>query len=152
VDLKKGEFVKALAHADTIIRNFPEAPTGYRLKGDALRALQKVDEAIHHYEQALDRSEGNSKLEIYKKLGMAFGLKGDHQKAYHFFKKGIWVFYPKTTYQELYDFGMAALMAGKYDEAYALFIFASHKVPREDPEFQEKIRGQLSKFVPRSAG
>ncbi len=152
VYLKEGEFQKALFHANAIIRNFPEIPTGYRLKGDGLKAMKKVDEAIQNYHKALDRSEETSKAEIYKKIGYAYGEKGDHKKTHRFLKKGILVFAPKTTYQEVYDLSLAAFLSGNYNEAHSLLLFAGQKVPPEDREFQEKIRDQLSKFVPRSAG
>lgn len=146
VYLKDNEFKKALVHAEVIIQHFPESQMGYLIKGDALKGLKFYETAIQNYHMALDRTDDSGENEILKKIGYSYGSAGEYKKAYRFMKKGISVFSSRTTFHELLDLSAAALLSGKYDEAYSLLQFASQKVPAADKETHRRIQEQLSRF------
>ncbi len=146
VYLHDGAPDKTLLHATAITRNFPEYPTGYRLKGDALQALKLYKDALQNYFMAIDRSNEQGKSEIFKKIGYTYGAKQDYAMAYKYLKKGINVFSSNTTYQELWDLSSAALLSNKFDEAYTLLQFAKLRAPAEDKEFQQKVQERFSNF------
>ena len=146
INLHNNEFTKALVHAEVIIKNFPENPTGYLLKGDTLKGLKSYETAIWNYQQALGRTEAAGERAILKKIGYTYGAQQEYKQAYRFMRKGISVFSSQTTFQELWDLSSAALLSGKLDEAYSLLQFASQKVPAADEESQRRIQDQLARF------
>jgi tetratricopeptide (TPR) repeat protein len=142
----EGEYRKAIPHAEAIIRNFPETPTGYLLKGDALKGLKSYAQAICFYEKALQRSDGGDKQNVYKQMGYGYVGQKQYGKAYRFLKKGINIFSPETTSRDLFDLGSAALLSGKVDEAAFFLRLANKKVPPEDIKSKERIQQQLSRL------
>ena len=64
----KGDYDGAIQYADVIIKNSPELPKGYRVKGDSLTAKKLYEEAIDYYKMAVDRSVEMERLDIYKKM------------------------------------------------------------------------------------
>jgi hypothetical protein len=143
---KEGEYPKAIAHADRMIQNFPDAPMGYRLKGIALRGLKSYDQAISFLEMALERTGEGAKRDIFKLMAYVYADKKEYAKAYSHFKKGIRIFGAETTYVELFDLSSAALLSGKIKEAEFFLRLANKKVPPEDTKFRERIQKQLSRL------
>jgi hypothetical protein len=141
-----GEYEKTIPHVDAIIRNFPETPTGYLLKGNALKGLRLYEQAISFYERALQRSEDGGKQNIYKQMGYTYVEQKQYEKAYRFLKKGITIFSPETAYKDLFDLSSAAILSGKIKEAAFFLRLASRKVPAEDHEYQERIKQQISRL------
>ncbi len=140
---KEGNYSGTLTFADSIIKNFPEDPNGYLLKGDALRGLKHYDESILVYKTAIKKSDEPSKFKVYKPLGLAYIETHQYGKAYYFLKKGIDIFYPETTYKELFDLSSMAMLSGKTDEAAKLMIYAYIKVPLGEAEWKKRIEKQL---------
>lgn len=58
----EGDHAAALKLADDIVRRAPTEPIGFRLKGDALRATGKQDEALAVYEEGLKQTPGSLEL------------------------------------------------------------------------------------------
>jgi tetratricopeptide (TPR) repeat protein len=146
VYLHDGALDKTLLHATSIMRNFPEYPTGYRLKGDSLQTSKSYKEALQNYFMAIHRSDEQGKREIFKKIGYTYGAKQDYAMAYKYYKKGINVFSSSTTYQELWDLSSAALLSNNFDEAYTVLQFAKFRAPLEDKEFHQKVQERFSNF------
>jgi tetratricopeptide (TPR) repeat protein len=140
------EYEKAIPHADAIIRNFPETPTGYQLKGNSLKGLRLYEQAISFYKRALQRSDDGGKQNIYKQMGYTYVEQKQYDKAYRFLKKGITIFSPETTYKDLFDLSSAALLSGKVNEATFFLRLANKKVPPEDIKSKERIQQQLSRL------
>jgi len=143
---KEGDYQSSIKYVDRIIDNYPDAPMGYKLKGIALKNLKSYDEALSCFEKALERTSEEDKREIYKQIAYVYTQKQDYKNAYKFFKKGINVFSAKTTYQDLFDFSSAALLADRIDEAIFYLKLASNKVPPEDKKYKERIESQLSRL------
>jgi len=143
---KEGDYQSSIKYADRIIDNYPDAPMGYKLKGIALKNLKSYDEALSCFEKALERTSAEDKREIYKQIAYVYTQKQDYKKAYKFFKKGINVFSAKTTYQDLFDFSSAALLADRIDEAIFYLKLANNKVPPEDKKYKERIESQLARL------
>jgi tetratricopeptide (TPR) repeat protein len=143
----EGAYDRALSHAETIIRNFPELPVGYSLKGDALDGLGLFAQAIAVYKTALTRSHASNRPPIHKKIGLVY-LKQQHPvRAYRALKKGIDVFSADATHEDLYHFGLAAFQAGKTREAHAIFYYlAEFKVAAEDTGWRNKVEAALAWF------
>jgi len=140
------EYEKAIPHADAIIRNLPETPTGYLLKGNALKGLKLYEQAISFYKRALQRSDDSAKQDIYKQMGYVYIEQRQYEKAYRFLKKGVPIFSLETTYKDLFDLSSAALLSGKVSEAVFFLRLANDKVPLEDIQYKERIRQQLSRL------
>lgn len=141
---KAGEYKKALPYADAVIRNFPESPMGYRVKGDALTGLKLYEEALSFYQMALQRLDEEGKRSLYKQMGYVYNEQRKFDQAYGALKKAIDPFDAETTYKDLFDLGSIALSAGRPREALTLLRFAQAKVPAEDTLWREKIQKHLS--------
>ncbi len=132
---KRQEFEQSLKYVEKIIRSYPELPIGYKLKGDALQGLQKFDEALISYENALNRTI--NKVEIYREIGNTYMKKKAFKKAYKTFKLITDPFTQKD-YKFFYDVCMAAMLSGNVKDAKILFNYAYSLVPQEDKKWQEK--------------
>ena len=120
---------RALLHAEAIIRAYPESPTGYGLRGDALRGLAAVKDAVASYRQALRKAEPAGRPEAYYQLGVAYLGLGQHRQAYAAFQRAVNLFAPDVRPEELSTLAKAALELGKTREANTLATFALIKLP-----------------------
>ncbi len=135
---------RALEHAQTIVEDFPEAVTGYGLKGDALQGLQHFDQAIVEYKRALRRATAGQRPELYSQLGLAYSSLNRYQQAYACFKKAANPFSPTATYRELMTLGKAAFFAGKPREAMLLLRLAASTVPAEEVKWRTRLTDILN--------
>ncbi|MBP1731311.1 MAG: hypothetical protein H6Q55_1740, partial [Deltaproteobacteria bacterium] len=55
---RQGRHADSLALAESIIRTYPESHLGYKLKADALAALDSCEQAVPLYKKASTRAEG----------------------------------------------------------------------------------------------
>jgi hypothetical protein len=141
---KGGEYKKAAPYADAVIRNYPESPVGYRVKGDVLAGMKLYDEALSLYEMALRRLDKEGKRGVYKQIGFVNAEQKQNDQAYEALKTAIHPFAVETTYKDLCDLGAMAFSAGKTKEALTLLKFAEIKVPPEDTLWMEKIQRHLA--------
>lgn len=145
---KKREYKNALPFSDAIIKSFPEAQEGYRLKGDSLMGLSKFEKAVSSYSIALGLSGvEQDRQRIYKRMLLCFYLNGQFHEAYSILKDSIDVFTPDKDYHDYYYFGLTAMEAGKLTESRMLLRFAELNVPAWDVQWKNKIQEQLSRFI-----
>jgi tetratricopeptide (TPR) repeat protein len=135
----EGAYDRALAYAEAIIKAFPELSTGYALKGDALKGLKAFERALASYQKALKRSQGERR-DIHRAMGFVYRALGQYRKAYRAFNKAGNPFVDQMTYQDLYDLGSTALLAGKTREGAMFLRFAAQKAPPEDPAWFEHLK------------
>lgn len=133
----------ALQHAERIVRWFPASPRGYKLKGDALRALGRLDEALASYDEAVRRSAGPIAQKALYAKGLIYAQKEDAEKAYESFKASVRPFDDRTTHEELYYLGSAAFLVKRPKEALWYYRMAQLKVPPEDEEWAERLERHI---------
>jgi len=142
------EYEKALPLTDAIIEAFPESQDGYRLRGDALMGLGRLDEAVGLYAKSLERSGDTiERQRTYKRMLLCYYSGGHFDKAYSILKASINAFTPDKDYHDYYYFGLTALEAGKPTESLMYFKFAELNVPEGDIPWREKIAQQLARFT-----
>jgi tetratricopeptide (TPR) repeat protein len=137
------EYAQAIPHADRIIQNYPENYIGYLLKGDALKGLKQIDQAIGMYQMALPRVKESDRPRIFRVLAYAYSTKGDYPKAYASLKKGIKFFAVTTSFEDLFDLSSLALRLGDSQEGLQLLRYAYQKVPLENAEWRTRIEKQF---------
>ncbi len=141
--LAEKSYASALPYAEIIIRNWPELPLGFALKGDALMKLGRNEEAISNYEKALKTAGPSHATEIYRNLSSCYSQSGDRKRAYVYLRKAVNPFSPGVSRTDLYDLGVAALDAGRPEEAHTYLTFALLRVPEHDAAWKEKITEKL---------
>jgi hypothetical protein len=137
--LHKKDFAKAIGHGEVLVRNFPEEPTGYLVKGDALFGLKKYNQALKFYKTALGKTNDRGRPVIFKKLWACHFELQDYHRAYRALKKSVNIFTPKAGHIDLFRFGVTAYRTGKPGEALMLLRFADFKAPHSDAEFKARI-------------
>jgi hypothetical protein len=141
----EGDYRDAIPYIDSIIRNSPELPLGYILKGESLMGLRLYEEAISYYKMALERSlEDPERSDLYRNLWVCYTNLKRYKKAFDVFKETVNIFSAGTNYKDLYNLGVSAHRAGKVKEAQMLFRFADLKVPSGDVEWKERIRKAIA--------
>lgn len=90
-DDKSGENIKAIQYCNKVLKDYPENLGANNCKGNALLNLNMFDEAIRYYYRALE-IDSNS-IYVYYNLGLAYGLKGDNEKALEYLNKLLLVEY-----------------------------------------------------------
>ena len=141
-------FDRALPFAETIIRAYPNATTGYGLRGDALMGLGAFPQAIQSYQAAL-RKRGKSpasRLELYTQMARAYAAWGRPRQAYETFQRAIRPFGSEATIQDVYEFGLAAAAIGKYREAATLFRLDLQRIPLEQSEWIQRVNEALARI------
>jgi tetratricopeptide (TPR) repeat protein len=140
---KKGEFEKAIPYEDAIINNYPDLPTGFRLKADSLRDLNLFEGAITHYYGALEKSDVRNREEcihINKEIGQIYLKQKQYNKAYAILNKSINIFSPETSYKDIYYVGLAAFMSGRIRTAKTLYEYGYVTVPVDFKEWQDRFQ------------
>lgn len=140
---KKGDYNKSIQYTENIIKNYPETPVGYKLKGDALKDLGEYENALSEYNKALDRAV--NKVEIYREIGNIYMKQQKYAKAYKTFKI-ITDPFSGTDYKYMYDVCLSAALSGNRRDAEILFRYAYALVPPEDKEWNAKY-AKLAEMV-----
>ncbi len=134
---------EAISFAEAIIKHYPNIAKGYILKADALRALEKVPEAIEYYLMAVDRGLKSDETKVYWNLHTCYGHMKMYKKAYAAMLKFINPFDPDVNYRDIYALGISAAMAGKKKDAENFLKIAQFKVSQKDDEYMKKIQSAL---------
>jgi len=143
ISVVRRHYDKALSHAEAIIRLYPEQSHGYALKGDALFAMVRYEEAARLYQKALDMGRTSKAENVYWNLHASYFNLKEYKKAYDLLSKYVNPFNPNTDYKEIYQLGMSAASVGKTREAVIFLKIAKLKVPPTDKEYVEKIDKNL---------
>jgi len=138
---------RALVFAKALTRLRPELSVGYLLQGDALRGLRTPDRALASYQLSLARSTGSTAMAVYKKMGQVQFEQHDYRKAYEAFRRSMDVFAADTSPEDLYSLGVAALLAGKRDEAKSVLTLLYHyRVVDTDPHWFKRTTQVLARW------
>jgi len=144
VYLRDGAYDRALPYAQTIIRNFPHWPKGYRLQGDALKGLGLFEQALAAYRSAIERAEPSARAGLSTKVAHVYVAQRRWADAYQTFKRATDVFSHETPMEDLHAFGLAALEVGKTREAAEILGYLSrYRVAPDDAEWQRKLQPVL---------
>ncbi len=141
--LKADQPEKALEHAERIVRWFPASPRGYKLKGDALRALGRLDDALDAYGEAIQHSAGPVARAAQYAMGLIYAQKENAERAYEMFKAAVRPFDSRTTHEELYYLGSAAFLVERPGEALWYYRMARLKVPSEDKAWAHRMEKHI---------
>jgi len=144
ISVVRRQYDKALAHAEAIIRLYPEQSHGYALKGDALFWMGQYKEAARLYKKALDMGRTSKAENVYWNLHASYFNLKEYKKAYRLLSKYVNPFNPDTDYKEIYQLGMSAAAVGKIREAVTFLKIASMTVPSTDTEYVQKIDKNLA--------
>jgi len=143
----EGGYDRALPFAEAIIRNFPDSPTGYRLKGDALRGLGLFERALSCYRTALARSPAGELTTIYKALGAVYADLHEYGNAYNALKKGTDSLSPDESIEDLYHFATVARLARKPDVAEAILRYLDeYRVSEGDEAWRGRVKQELAEL------
>jgi tetratricopeptide (TPR) repeat protein len=143
---------RALPHAETYIRNFPEQPKGYWLKAEAYKGLGLLDQALTNYEASLNREENpDSRRAIYKEIGLVQFERRQYAKAYRAFSKGLDLLSSfQDSVEDFYTLSLTALLSGKTQEAKAILVYlAEYRIPAEDTFWRTKVETALHELSTR---
>jgi tetratricopeptide (TPR) repeat protein len=117
VYLELGEPEEALAHAQTAIRLKPTAHA-YRLSADAYAALDRTEEAIGAYRQAVKQNPNDAAA--LSSLGLLYAGKGENAEIARIFcEKSVEIFPDEGKYR--HQLGMLYFMRNQMDEALGAF-------------------------------
>jgi tetratricopeptide (TPR) repeat protein len=144
ISVVRRQYDKALAHAEAIIRHYPEQPHGYSLKGDALFPMERYEKAARLYKRALEMGQTAKAEKVYWNLHASYFNLKEYKKAYQLLSKYVNPFSVNADYKEIYQLGMSASTVGKTREAITFLKIAKLKVPPADTEYVEKIDKNLA--------
>ena len=141
--LANKQYEKALIYIEAIIRHYPNVAKGYILKGDALRGLERVEEAIENYSTAIDRGLRADEGKVYWNLHTCYSHLKMYKKAYKAIATFVNPFDPHASYRDIYALGISAAVAGQRRDAINFLKIAQFKAPQDDVEYQKKIGDYL---------
>jgi len=127
-------------YASVGVRNFPENPKGYIVKGMADAMLGDFEQAAALYEKALQLTPPQKSKGIALLLSSVYTQLKQYKKAYAVLRDIINPMYWDTTPAELYEMGAAAQAADKPCEALVLLDAAAVKALLSDTALRDQIR------------
>ena len=133
---QKGEYSKALIHADAFIRSYPESDIGYALKGSVLQGLKKYDEALNNYDTALEKAAGNTAL--HRAIGLVYFEQKRYRNAYDRLIRATDIYSPATSYKDLYYIIYSASKVNMKREALFYWRYGVQMLPPDDKEWNDK--------------
>jgi tetratricopeptide (TPR) repeat protein len=139
----QGNYEKALLYGEIIVKNYPELPIGYQIRGDSFKGLNMLDKAIKNYKIVLKKQDNP---EIHKELGLIYFKQHKYREAYNTLVRVVNFYTPGTTYRDLYYLIVSALESDKIREAEILFRYAYQSVPPGDKEWYEKYQELQTKI------
>jgi tetratricopeptide (TPR) repeat protein len=142
------QYEEALIYADAVIHRYPNIAKGYAMKGDALRGLGRVEEAIASYQTAIDRGLKDDEGKVYWNLHTCYGHLKMYKKAYKAIAKFVNPFDPGANYRDIYALGISAAVAGERRDAINFLKIAQMKLPPDDIEYTKKINDNLKMLDP----
>lgn len=140
---RQKDYEKAILYEDVIIKNYPEAATGFKLKAVSLSGMNRLADSISYYKKALKKADDEGSKGIQKEMGLLYIRLKDYKNAYEALKEGTDIFAAGTTYNDLYNLASTALMLKKTRDAAFLYRLAYEKAPQDNRELQEKLKKQL---------
>ena len=144
IALENQQYDQAISHANVLIRNFPQLPVGYVLRGDAFTGLRLFDQAATAYVVALKKSGSDPPPRLYRRLGATYVEQQQYRKAYEALRHSFDVFSSDTSFEDLYHFGAIARLAGKRKEAAAAFSYLYYyRLAKDDTAWREKVEKEL---------
>ena len=141
-----GMYDKVFFHCEMIIKNYPESPLGYGLKGEQLVLTGSYNEAVKYFKEALARTKKSKRGDLYRRIRHSAFRLGDKEKAYDAMSKAVDIFSPSAAYCDLYELGVLALEQGKIREGGMLLEFAALKCPPDDKTMLKEIQSQFLKI------
>ena len=148
ISVVRRQYNKAMSHAEVIIRLYPEQSHGYALKGDALFAMERYEEASRLYKKALDMGQTAKFDNVYWNLYACYNNLKEYKKAYGVLSKYVNPFSPNADYKEICQLGVAAGAVGKIRDAITFLKIAEMKLPPDDMEYAKKIQENLLMLDP----
>ena len=147
LDNLEGAPSKALERIEALIPHNPSSARGHAIRGDALRELDRLEEAVASYEKALARSgEPLERSSIQRSLSIPLARLGRHEEAFLAFEEGVGRFNIEASVEDLYRLGVLAAAAGRVEQAGKLLDFAAWKVPAGDMELERRIAEARSRL------
>lgn len=137
--IKNGDLDRAQKLSDEIIRNYPESFHGYALKAQVMFGRGMFEEAARYNELALRRGKGANIDSVYRNLYLSLAKLKQHKKAYRVLSKNVNPFKQGMKPEAIYEFGLAAALAGKVRQAAIIFRLAEIKTPPDNIELKSKI-------------
>lgn len=123
-DIEKGDFNEAVYKAEYIISNYPKFYLGYYLSGVAMAGLDKDNDAISAFENALKYNPYD--FESLASLGQIYYTKAEKtfdsdlaQKSIEYFTQALK--YNPNCYLYYYYIGLNELQSGNFDSAISKF-------------------------------
>ena len=151
--VEKEEFAAAVKTADKIIRYYPNKGVGYAMKAYALLKKGEYAASIGLAETALNKIiHPVVARKVWKNLFSAYVKLEDYESAYAAMERAINPMSVGTTWEELVDYGLAAMAADHIREAKILLEMAQIKTPETEHQAHEKIDGALTLLTDAQGG
>ena len=135
---QKGEYSRALIHADAFIQSYPESDIGYALKGSILGGLKKYDEALKNFKNALEKTGDN--IALHRAIGLIYFEQKRYGKAYDRFIQATDIYSPATSYKDLYYIIYSASKVNMKREALVYWQYGVQMLPPDDKEWNDKYK------------
>jgi len=133
--LRKKEYSVALGYSDRAVSIDPDVPVKHDVRGDILKNLGRIDEALVSYKRSLELKPDDAI--VNKKCADILFKKGKYDEAVEYYKKVT--LYREDNWLDYLLLGRASLFAGKYRKA----IQALERAQELDPK-QESVVTHLS--------
>lgn len=142
IDAKRYE--EALPAARTFLDAHPENTNAHFLVGNVLEYLDRCDEAMTHFEDALKIAPESFKPVLHQHLGSCSYVVKDFAAAYRHFREGINTYGQQVEPQHRFQYALSAFAVGEDEWARTLLQHLLYVVDPEDRESIDKAKALLA--------
>jgi tetratricopeptide (TPR) repeat protein len=136
--LEQKDYAAALGYAEQFLAVAPTNPNSHYLVGDALENLGRYDEAVPHYQRALDHADADFRSRVQLHLGTCYYQLQDFAAAYRAFSAGLQPFTRIESAEDLFQGAFAAAYAGDLDLTRLWVLALSNDWTQDQPELVAK--------------
>ncbi|MBI4345541.1 MAG: hypothetical protein HY553_01715 [Elusimicrobia bacterium] len=112
-----GRFDEVLAHADALVRDHPGRPAGRLVRGDALRALGRLEEALADYRRGASLAASPDRGPLCRRVAAALADLRRPSEAYGAFRGCVAEDDPAVAPPDRMRLAALAILAGRAEEA-----------------------------------
>lgn len=139
---KLERYHEALEYAELFKSLYPLDPNSHYWVGNILENLDRCDEAVPHFKEAIRLSENTFATKVKKHLGTCAYLRKDFNKAYTWFSQSMNPYKEYEAPEDMYQYAYATAIVADKDKAIRLLDMLLWKL---DPK-EKTLRAEAEKF------
>lgn len=138
--INEERYEEALAYADRFVDIYPDNPNSQYLKGNVLEGLNRCEEAIVFYKNALEHADESFANTVKKQLGSCAYILKRFDEAYSWFSQSMNPYKRAENSKVLYQYAFSAAAVGELKKARNILDILLWSADPEDKDLISQVK------------